>query len=450
MARSVISRPSKLWQEPVLHHEGWERRQCRYLRCLPLLALWCAVATAPASAQDAALGANLQGLLDFARASSAELSTMRHEADAAAQRITSAGALPDPVVRVELMNINNYGSDSAPNLLPARVGETRYTLMQALPGWGKRDLRRDLAAADAAQAGARVGTTWAELAARIKTSYAEAYRAGSNARLTRELLELMRSLEQVALARYAAGLSAQQDAIRAQLEQTAMRTELIMFEQEKRQLQARLNALIGRDAAAPLADAQQLRTLPTLTAADAPALTQRTQAGNAQLQAEAARLASAQKSRELTARNRYPDFQVGVFPTQMRSRITSWGLMFEMNIPLQQESRRAQEREADSMVSAALARSEAMAQQLRGELAASLFAFDAARRTHTLLRTELLPQSQLSLQSARAAYESGKVDFATLLEAQRQIRRAHQELLKSEVEAQLRLADIERLVGDDL
>ena len=124
--------------------------------------------------------------------------------------------------------------------------------------------------------------------------------------------------------------------------------------------------------------------------------------------------------------------------------------MFEMNIPLQKESRRAQEREAELMVSAALARSEALAQQLRGELAANLFAFDAARRTQALLRTELLPQSQLSLQSARAGYESGKVDFASLLEAQRQIRRARQELLKSEVEAQLRLADIERLVGDDL
>ena len=204
-------------------------RASRGLPWLRLLALCFAHAALPVEAQDTTLGANLQGLLDFARTSSAELSTMRHEADAAAQRITSAAALPDPVVRVELMNINNYGSDSSPNLLPARVGETRYTLMQALPGWGKRDLRRDLAAADAALAGARVGPTWAELAARIKTSFAESYRASSNARLTLELIDLMRSLEQVALARYASGLGTQQDAIRAQLEQTAMRSELIMF-----------------------------------------------------------------------------------------------------------------------------------------------------------------------------------------------------------------------------
>ena len=52
---------------------------------------------------------------------------MRQEADAAAQRVGSAGALPDPVLRVELMNINNYGNDASPSLLPSKVGETKYT-----------------------------------------------------------------------------------------------------------------------------------------------------------------------------------------------------------------------------------------------------------------------------------------------------------------------------------
>ncbi|HPG81010.1 MAG TPA: hypothetical protein PK756_20195, partial [Piscinibacter sp.] len=64
----------------------------------------------PVVAQEAALGANLQGLLAHARAQSPELRAMQAEADAAAQRVGPAGALPDPVLRVELMNINNYGT----------------------------------------------------------------------------------------------------------------------------------------------------------------------------------------------------------------------------------------------------------------------------------------------------------------------------------------------------
>ncbi|HWR87449.1 MAG TPA: hypothetical protein VN277_03410, partial [Acidiferrobacterales bacterium] len=95
----------------------------------------------PVVAQEAALGANLQGLLAHARAQSPELRAMQAEADAAAQRVGPAGALPDPVLRVELMNINNYGTDASPSLLPWKVGETKYTLMQSLPLWGKRELK---------------------------------------------------------------------------------------------------------------------------------------------------------------------------------------------------------------------------------------------------------------------------------------------------------------------
>jgi outer membrane protein TolC len=408
-------------------------------------------AAAPALAQeDAPLGTNVQGLLAYTRVRSPELSAMRQEADAAAQRVGPAGALPDPVLRVELMNINNYGNDASPSLLPSRVGETKYTLMQTLPLWGKRELRRDAAAADATQAGARTDAAWTELAGRIKGSYAEYYRATGNERLTREVLDLMSRLEQVAQARYAGGLVPQQDPIRAQLEQTAMRSELIQFDNEKRQLQARLNALLARDSAAPLADPQELRPLPSLTVADAAMLAARARARNPQLQAELARLAGAQKNRDLALRNRYPDLLVGVAPSQTGSRITQWGLMFEVSIPLQQDSRRAQEREAEAMVGAARSRSEALSNQLLGELAGHLAAFDAARRTESLADTQLLPQSQLSLQSSLAAYENGKIDFATLLDAHRQIRKARQELLKARVDAQMRLADIERILGEDL
>jgi outer membrane protein, heavy metal efflux system len=171
---------------------------------------------------------------------------------------------------------------------------------------------------------------------------------------------------------------------------------------------------------------------------------------NPQIAAELARTAAAQKSRELTQRNRYPDLTVGVSPSQVGSRITTWGVMVEMNIPLQQESRRSQEREAEAMVAAARARTDALQQQLMGELAVNLAGLESARRTETLVRTQLLPQSELGLQSALAAYENGKAEFAMLLEAQRNIRKARQEILKAQVEAQMRLADIERILGEDL
>jgi cobalt-zinc-cadmium efflux system outer membrane protein len=404
----------------------------------------------PVVAQEAALGADLQGLLAHARTQSPELKAMQAEADAAAQRVGPAGALPDPVLRVELMNINNYGTDASPSLLPSKVGETKYTLLQSLPLWGKRELKRDAATADARQADARSDAAWAELAARIKATYAEYYRAAGNERLSNEVLGLMARLEQVAQARYAGGLAGQSDAIRAQLEQTAMRAELIALEGEKRQIKARLNALLARDSAAPLAEPLVLRPVLTVAPPDAASLVERARARNPQIQAELARVAAAHKNRDLTQRNRYPDLTVGVSPSQMGSRFTTWGVMVEMNIPLQQESRHSQEREAEAMVAAARSRAESLSQQLLGDLAVNLAGLEAARRTEALVRTQLLPQSELGLQSALSAYENGKAEFSMLLEAQRQIRKARQEILKSQVEAQMRLADIERILGEDL
>ncbi len=438
----VFSRPCPA-QRAAVTTDRWARR-------LAAVVLVSAGMTGPLQGQENALGASVQSLLDYARAQSPELAAMRQEADAATQRLGSAGALADPVLRVELMNINNYGNDASPSLLPSKVGETEYRLMQPFPAWGKRDLRRDVAAADAEQARARAGAGWADLAARIKITHAELYRTVGNERLTREVLDLMSRLEQVAQVRYAGGLVAQQDAIRAQLEQTAMRSELIALDNEKRQLRARMNALLARNVADPLADPQGLRPLPNLAASDATRLAERARAGNPLLQAELARLASAQKSRDLTWNNRYPDWLVGLQTTQVGSRLTTFGLMVELNIPLQQDARRAQEREAESTVGAARSRAEAVSNQLLGELAGTLAAYDGARRTESLVETQLLPQSDLSLRSALAAYENGKVDFATLLDAQRQIRKAQMDRLKAQVEAQMRLAEIERIVGEDL
>ena len=411
-------------------------------------AIACTAAVGAMGAQSEALGSSVQGLLAHARAQSPELSAMRQEADAAAHRIAPAGALPDPVLRVELMNINGYGTEASPSLLPWKVGETRYTLMQSLPLWGKRELKRDAATADARQADARTEAAWAELAARIKTAYAEYFRAAGNQRLAGEVLGLMSRLEQVAQARYAGGLAGQTDAIRAQLEQTAVHAELIALDSEKRQIQARLNALLARDGTAALADPLVLRPVPELASADA--LAARAQARNPLVLAEQARLAAAQTNRDLTQANRYPDLTVGLSPSQMGSRITTWGVMFEMSIPLQQASRRSQERESEAMVGAARSRADAVSRQMLGELAVNLASLDAARRTEALVKAQLLPQSELSLQSVLAAYENGKAEFALLLEAQRQIRKARQELLKAQVDAQMRLADIERIVGEDL
>ena len=71
-------------------------------------------------------------------------------------------------------------------------------------------------------------------------------------------------------------------------------------------------------------------------------------------------------------------------------------------------------------------------------------------RQHALTERTLLPQAELTYQSALASYQTGNVDFATLLDAQRQIRQLRLSLLSYELEQRVRVVELERLVGAEL
>jgi len=406
---------------------------------------------APLYAQtgEPVLGGSVESLLQYARERNPEYASMRHEAEAAGARAAFAGALPDPKLRVELEDITKMNEQN-PTLSPSRVGRAKYQIMQELPWFGKRDLQREVASFQADAAKGQAFGTWAELSAKIKAAYAQYFYIAQNERLTREILDLMTRLERVSQARYAGGLAAQSDAIRAQVEQTTMRNELIMLENEKRMTQSRMNMLLARPAIAPLAEPEGLRPLPAAVKLDYAALEDRVRGRNPRLASEEAKLKAAERNRDLTYKNRYPDFAVGIAPMQTGKSVKEWEVMFEMNIPIQQSSRRAMEQESESMLSAARSRKDATANQVLSELAENLSALDAARRTDSLMTNSLLPQAELTYKSALASYENGKVDFATLLDAQRQIRAARQNQIKAQAEAQARLAEIERILGEEL
>jgi len=412
------------------------------------LAIACSAAAAQPAPPD--LGATLEGLLAYAKERHPELRAMRLEAEAAAQRVAPAGALPDPMFQVELRDVTNEGSGGSFNLLPARVGSTRYQIRQTFPAWGKRDAKRDAASAAADEAARRADATWAELAMRIKTAYARYWQASESLTQTRALLDSVDRLERVAQARYAGGLAAQQDAIRAQVERTSMASDLAMLDSELQSARARINGLLARPPEAPLAEPRGEGALPALARLDAAALRERVLARNPQLAAEDARIRAAERSKDAVFANRYPEFTFGIAPIQMRNRLSEWELMFEINIPLQRQTRRSEEAEALSMLAAAQARREAIATEALAALGENLAALEAAHRVETLTATSLLPQAEVTLASALAGYETGKVDFATVLDAQRQIRQARITLIRTRAEARMRLAEIERLLGDEL
>jgi len=424
-------------------------RVCIRDRAGPWVALALLAAAGPAWAQavpdSSALGRDLRGVLEYLEARNPELRSMALEADAARQRSGVADALPDPMVSMELRDVPVRD----PTLSPAVAGSTRYAVKQMFPLGDKRGLRRGVAEAEVSAAEARRSATLVELRMKAKTAYSQYWYATQAHRVTDGVRGLMVDLEQIARARYGTGLVPQQDVIKAQTEVTAMRTELVMQASERRQAAARLNAVLARPADAPLADAEAPRDIPA-RALDFAALTKSAGERSPQLAVQAAQLASATRNADLVRASRWPDLTFGVAGIQRGTRLTEYELMLEMNIPWQRDVIRANESEAIAMKSAVEARRDAVAAQLQGELGENWAALDALREQAAILRDTLLPQAQLTFDSALSAYQAGRVDFGTLLDAQRQIRRTRLDLLKVQLEQQMRLAEIERIVGEDL
>lgn len=433
------------------------------MKSLPLLAtVLLAIGGLAHASESLVLGGSIENLLAYARDNHPALHAQRHAAEAAAARIESAGALPDPMFGIELRDFTdaaNNNTGARVDLLPPRIrGAARFTATQSLPWFGKRDLRRAVATAASDAAAHTANASWNDLAWQIKQIFAEHYQHGASLRYGRENLVLLEQLAGIAAVRYANGLAPQQDVIRAQTERTALASELAMIEGDSARSSARMKTLLGRPAGLRLKPPERLREQPErlrnlpaqLDAAQIAELEARLLARNPRLAADTARIEGAEKSRELTWRERYPDVNVGLAAMQQRDMPTSYDLMFEINIPLQQGARRARESEAARELDAARARREATQIEEQSVIAENLAVLQSAQRVEALVRASLLPQAELTLQSALAGYETGKVDFAAVLDAQRQIRKAKEDLVRAQVLQELRRADIERAIGEEL
>ncbi len=404
----------------------------------------------PDSSQtSAAADVGLQELLHWADVHNPDLAVINYEIEAAEGRIIPAGALPDPVLRVELMDFAGPAAPNGFSVLPNRVGGTRYTVMQSFPLWGKREMRTEIATAGVSEAKSRKTALLAEIHSKIKTAYAQFYQPFQLKRLNEEILALLQDIEAITRTRYSNGLVPQQDVIRAQVEKTTLRSEIITLEAEQKQAKARLNAMAGRPQHAPLTEPQTLRRIAS-TKFDVAALQEKAQRNNPLLRTQDAQITAAEVNRRLVEKNRYPDVTLGLAPTQRGGGIDGWEAMVEVNIPIRLDTRRAQESEASAMLGAAKERQQSIANNVMGELQETIVAYEAARDQEHLVTNTLLPQAELTFRSALAGYENSKVDFATLLDAQRAIRLARQDKIRAQVVQEIRLSEIERIIGEEL
>jgi len=247
----------------------------------------------------------------------------------------------------------------------------------------------------------------------VKQAYyalASTYAIGAVLERNRELLATLLKVSEL---RYAVGHAAQQDVIKAQTELSVIELQLQRIQQVRRAREGELNALLARPAGTPVGQpddlafvpfAERLEELIARAGANAPMLKRD------QLMVERSRLAVD------AARLEYkPDFSVSGGYAYAGSMPAMYEFRFDVTIPIQRSRRAAAVAEQLSTVEAAREVFESSRLSLQGRVQADFEMAATAARLAAVYRDTILPQARLALESSMASYQTGSVDFLSVL-----------------------------------
>ncbi len=372
------------------------------------------------------------------------LKAARLRADAATQRIAQSGAPPDPRLSVGLMNRPIDGFGASERMTMNVVQWTQTFPWPGTLGFGK-DRARYLADAEAYTA----IEVERQILSRVKTVYYQLAFTDRALDVMQDTRELLRNFLDVSMTMYAVGSGRQQDALQAQVSVAQMTEDIMVMEQDRVALAARLNALLGRGAVSmipalelpPASDA-----VPAVDSLMALAVESRPALHAARARVEAAEAGYRQARREL-----YPEVIVTVGYGQRPQFSDMATVMVGLSVPLWAASRQLPMRRE---LAAVRTMQEAMERNLYNETFAEITQrrADAERARHlvALYATSVLPQARAAVESALSAYRVGSVDYMTLVENELTVNRYEIASIRLIAEYHSALAALEVLIGTDV
>lgn len=414
------------------------------MRMLSASALALCVAWAPmALAQTSAAGRNhpppltLDAAVAQALAASPRTRAAAARLDAADGAAQQAGAIPNPVLGVEMENIRGTGPyrgfDSA---------ETTYSLSQTLELGGKRSARQE--AADAGRAATRQDLTLArlDLTRDVRQAFADAVAAAALRDLAIDGVRLAQETERSIRARVEAGREAAIQQTRAEIARRQADIALAQAEREERAASRALAALMGQSTLDIPLDRGWFDRLDGADRA-APADADSTP----ELRRRQADLRRGRAELDLEKAKIVPDLTLSAGFRRFRENgDNAFTVGVSLPIPLFDQNRGNIARARAELVAAeADLAAERLDLERRLSLAGAQLA--SARETVVSLRDQVLPTAEQALADAGEAYRQGKFSYLDVLDAQRTLFDARRDLIAALRTYHAAAADLDRLTA---
>ncbi|HSF58418.1 MAG TPA: TolC family protein [Candidatus Binatia bacterium] len=378
-----------------------------------------------------------------------EIQAAKRKVESARARAGQATYLEDPEV-----NFEAWGVPLNQPVNYRKANPLIFGMRQKLPFFGKLGLKGEIAGQEVKMIEEELRAKEQEIVAKVKSAYADYFMASKNVEIYKELLELVRYTSTTAEGLYQVGRAPQQDVIKALLERTELLNKLTWAEKELTTSQAKLNTLLSRPPSFPLGQPGE----PALAPVDlqSSSLEKLAVEQRPELRALESSINKSERAVELAERNRkYPDFMVGLqywfAPDQSPKHM--YAPMVTLTIPFSPWTKGKHDYEIEEALAerqAARANLAAVKNMTLFEVREMSAKVAAAMKSVSIYRDGLLPQAEQAFQAAVAAYQTGGVNFMTLLDAQRTIRDVRMGYYKALVDYEQSRADLERAVGKEL
>jgi outer membrane protein TolC len=370
-----------------------------------------------------------------------DLEAIRNTWGAALARYPQARSLADPLLRYELAP-GSIGSDKV------SFGQL-VQIRQDFPFPGKLGLRGDAALAEAEAAQGDYETARVRLAAMTSGLYDEYYLLDRELAINREHLSLMEEYRRSAAIRYGSGSSAQTEPLRAEVVSAHLAHRRIELSSDREVTMARINTLLHRPVDAPLPPPPVELDIPPLglTSTDTSGVV--TAGSHPELRSAAARIRAAQATLDLADRNAYPDLGVLASYNSMWAQPEhQWMVGVVLNLPLWGGVRDGEREEARARLGEAEAASTSLSDDVAFRVHRAGERVEEAFHIVQLYRDRLLPATRDEVTAIRASFETGRVPFLELIDAERELRDVELEYEKAVVDYYRSRADLAEARGE--
>jgi cobalt-zinc-cadmium efflux system outer membrane protein len=366
-----------------------------------------------AFSQTAESPLSLDSLMHELLQNNPQFSAMERSVAADKEKIPQSGSLPDPQLNIGLLNLPTDTYD----LNQEAMTQKMIGISQKFPFFGKLNKRELITEKNYHIGKQYLSDLKLNLINQLEKSYYTLYAVRKFIAIMEENHLLLKDFVTITAKKYSSGKGIYQDVLKSQLEVLKVEKKLIELTQDKMSVQAHINALLNRDQKSTLGIVPDL-PIPDiqLTFEDFQQLALKY---NPKISAGKIAIDKSQLAHQLARRDYWPDLMLGLNYGQRENRPDFISGVVSINLPLYAGSKQARKVEESKLIlHSATDQLQSLKNEISLQVKTTIDKINENKQLLILYRDGILPQARQALTSAIAAYQTGKVDFITLLNNQ--------------------------------